>query len=167
MKCWVALATAEGAWGPERTENFLRKLRTQKLIWGRGHSAGHSLLLAGEFSIDAENYIHKFLQSQEQGAPVDWVKANPVVIAGPAITIQRNAPHPNAARLFLEWQFSSQGLKLYEKVTGRGVAFPGAGTQQAKALEGLNLVYRTEETVVKVAELGLIDRFSKVAGLTQ
>jgi hypothetical protein len=57
-------------------------------------------------------------------------------------------------------------LAIFEKVTGYGTAFPGSGTQLAKVLEGSPVVYRTEEVLLKANEAGLLDRFSKILGVT-
>ena len=53
------------------------------------------------------------------------------------------------------------------QTTGIFRIFPGAGTRQANLLEGLNLVYRTEKAELKVNELNLLERFSKIAGVTK
>ncbi len=78
----------------------------------------------------------------------------------------KRAPHPNAVRLFVEWLFSPQGMAIYEKITGYGAAYAGSGSRLAKTLEGLPLVYRTEDVVLRVIELGVIDRFAKTLGVT-
>ncbi len=123
------------------------------------------LAAAGEINLALVDRGHIELM-KDKGAPVDWVKVKPVVITGSALSMVKKAPHPNAARLFIEWLFSPQGLTLYEKITGFGSAYPGSGTRLSKALEGLPLVYRTEEVVMKTAELRLVERFAKILGVT-
>ncbi|MDP2645731.1 MAG: extracellular solute-binding protein [Desulfobacterales bacterium] len=165
VKAWTTIAVGEGGWGIERTEQFLKKLARQNIIWGRGHTAATTLLIAGEFSIMVEGYVYHILQFKEKGAPVEWAKVDPVVVTGPSFTLQKKAPHPNTARLFLEWLLSPPGLIAYDKITYYGAASPGSGTRISKALQGLNLVYRTEDIQMKVLELGLIERFSKILGI--
>ena len=106
MKPWVTLALAEGGWGIERTEDFLRKIKQQQPIWGAGHSTAHALLVAGEFKILGEGYVHHVFQSHQKGAPVDWCRVSPVAVTGSSFTLWKKTPHPNAARLFLEGFFS-------------------------------------------------------------
>lgn len=166
MKGWSTLALTENGWGIEKTEDFLRKLKQQQLIWASGHTAGHNLLLAGDFKILIEDYLYHCLQSQKKGAPVEWVRVSPVPITGQAFTLMKKAPHPNAARLFVEWQFSLPGLKVYEATTQQGAIFPGAGTRQAQLLEGLILAPRTEEILQKSIELRLEERFGKILDVT-
>ena len=166
MKVWTTLALEEGGWGIEKTEDFLKKMKQQQPIWAAGHTAGHNLLIAGEFKILVEDYWYHVMQSKEKGAPVEWARVKPVPITGSSFSFQKNAPHPNAAKLFLEWQFSPQGLVTFEAMIGKGAAFPGSGTRVAKALEGLPLVIRTEEGEKKAIEMGWDKKFSNILGVT-
>lgn len=165
MKAWYMLALDERGWGIKRTEAFLAKLREQKPIWASGHSAGHNLMIAGEFPIMAEDYFRYIFKSREDRAPVDWVRVNVIPVPGSYYLLHQKAPHPSAAKLFLEWYLSPQGMDLIEKVTGKGACFPGAGTRQAKELEGATFIYKTEEILVKAKTTGLIDRFAKILGI--
>jgi iron(III) transport system substrate-binding protein len=166
MRAWYTLALGEGGWGIERTEDFLRKLKQQEPIWTAGASAGRNLLIAGEFQIIAENFLRLVIQARQNNATIDWVRAHPVVITGSTLLLPKKAPHPNSARLFIEWLFSPETAPIYEKITGYGAAFPGAGTVVAKAIDGLPLVYRTEDVVAKATELHLVEKFSQILGVT-
>ena len=112
----------------------------------------------------AESYVYHTLQSRDKGAPVQWSRVSPVLVTGPSLTLSKRAPHPNAAKLFIEWLFSPQGLLKYDEITYFGAAFPGSGTRLSKALEGLSLVYRSEEGTIKAVEMGLAKRFAKIVG---
>lgn len=166
MKVWNVLALAEGGWGVEKTEQFLSKLKEQNLIWGRGHTAHQSLLAAGEISVHCELYLSTLLLMQDKGGTIDWCRVNPVTLSGPAVTLQKNAPHPNATNLFLEWLFSPQGFVSYDKVTSQGIAFPGFETRQSKVIKesGVNVIVRTEDVELKIIEMGLIERAAKILG---
>ena len=137
----------------------MRKIKQQQPIWGAGHSTAHALLVAGEFKILGEGYIHHVLQSHKKGAPVDWSRVSPVVVTGSSFTLQKKAPHPNAARLFLEWQLSNQGLPAWAEVSHHYVST--VTSPMSRLLEGRNLIVRTEEVVLKGIEMGLIKRFNK------
>ena len=101
---------------------------------------GLNLLIAGEYPILVENYWFQLTQPKKKGAPVDWIKVKPGPITGSSFSLQKKAPHPNAAMLYLEWQFSPQGLAIFDEFIGKGVPFPGAGTRVSKWLEGVPLV---------------------------
>ncbi len=166
IKAWYTLALDEKGWGLEKTENFLKKLKQQGPIWAAGHSAGYSLLMAGEYSLMGENYLRYLFDSKKKAVPVNWVRAQPLVVTGGTFLLTKKGPHPNAARLFIEWLFSPNAAPLYEKVTGYGAAFPGSGTMTSKALEGLSLVYRSEEVVAKASEMKLVEKYAGILGVT-
>ena len=167
VKQWWSYALAEGGWGMEKTEDFLRKMKQQEPIWAPGNTALLTMLIAGEFKIAAQGYLYRYLPAKDKGAPVEWIRVNPVVVGGTGFIMSAGAPHPNAARLFLEWVFSPQGLVTYDKITAGGSAFPGMGTRQSKAVEGLKLSVKTEEVVLKAVELGLEDKYAKILGITK
>ncbi len=167
MRTWYIMALAEGGWGIEKTEEFLRKLKQQDIVWAPGHSAGFALLVAGEYKIHAENPIRYILQaSPEKRALVNWSRANPVPAPGGFNLLPAKAPHPYAALLFMEYMFSPQGVKVFDEATGKGLVFPGSESRQAKAVEGLKIIYKTEDVVLKAGEMGLTERFAKILGVT-
>lgn len=165
MRVWCILALDEKGWGVGKTEQFLKGIKQQQPIWAAGHSAGLNLLLSGEYKIMAENSIRYIYRAKEK-PPADWVKSSPVAVTIAPYVLAKKAPHPNAARLFMEWFLSPQGLAVNERVTWKGAVFPGAGTRQAKLLEGFDLTFLNEDLVLKAAELGLIDKFANILGVT-
>lgn len=165
LKAWYVLALAEGGWGVEKTEAFLKKLRKQNPIWAKGHSAGTTLLIAGEFKIFAENFLRYLFRDELKTAPIDWARVEPVPITGGTFFLTQKAPHPNSARLFLEWIFSPQGAVVFENTTGYGAADPGSKTRLSKTLAGLDIIYRDEAVLKKVAETGMIKRINTLLGI--
>ncbi len=60
-------------------------------------------VIAGEYAIGLEmNNTHAAI-SAAQGAPVKWVPLNPVSETLQVAGITKGAPHPNAARLFIDF----------------------------------------------------------------
>jgi iron(III) transport system substrate-binding protein len=51
-----------------------------------------------------------------KGAPIDFVPVQPVVARPQGIGVTRNAPHPAAARLFLDYVLSPEGQTLLESL---------------------------------------------------
>lgn len=168
MKVWVTMALGEGGWGAEKTQDFLGKISKQNLIWAAGHTEAHNLMLPGEFKILSEGYVYHVLRSQTKGAPAEWVKVKPAIVNGPSLHIPTKAIHPNAARLFVEWLFSPQGLKYWEEASGgMGAAFPGMGTKQSKVLEGVPLVVENEDVILQGIQMKLAEKFAQVLGIPQ
>ena len=161
-RSWWTIALAEGGWGVEKTLDFVTKLKAQEPKMQKGPPQGHALLIAGDFKIFTNNFIRHVILSRAKGAPVDWCRVNPIILSGPNIFMPVNGPHPNAARLFLEWYLSPEGLRVHERVTGLGSAMPGSGSKLSEVVKGHTFAVRTEKVVAKAVEMGLDDKFSKI-----
>jgi iron(III) transport system substrate-binding protein len=53
---------------------------------------------------------------KKKGGPIDFVPVQPVVARPQGIGVAKNAPHPAAALLFLDYVLSPEGQKLYESM---------------------------------------------------
>ncbi len=162
---WETIAYAEGGWGPEKTLTYLTKLKAQNIVWLQDYLAGYGLMQAGEVAIMVNTLLPHYITAKAKGAPVDWVRVDPVPISGPSYTIPKGAPNPNAAQLFLEWQFSPEGLSAYEKAGGKGDVSPGSTTQLAQLLTGRKLAINTEDTTNKVIKDGFTEKIIAAIGL--
>ena len=151
--------------------DFFERLGAQKPIIVRDQNLQNTWVAKGKYPIALWPSLGRLGRVMKAGAPVRLVvkikEGTPAGSTGSGLCIFNKAPHPNAAKLFLEWLLSPQGLLIYDKITYYGAASPGSGTRISKALKGLNLVYRTEEIQLKVLELGLIERFSKALGIAR
>ena len=58
-------------------------------------------------------------------APLDWVRVNTILGTPRAIAIAANAPHPEAARLFLDDWLSQKSMKMLADKVGEYVLAPG------------------------------------------
>ena len=55
---------------------------------------------------------------------MDWVGLEPAIIALHPISIVEKAPHPNAAKLFIDFALSDEGQRIFVQ-RGRESAKPG------------------------------------------
>ncbi len=162
-RTWWTLALAEGSgWGVEKTLDYVKKLKAQKPQMQKGPPQGHALLIAGDFKIFTNNFLRHVILSQAKGASVDWCRVNPIILSGPNIIMPMYAPHPNAARLFLEWYLSPVGLKVHEQVTGFGQVNPASGSKLSEIVKGHTFAIRTEKVIVQAAEMDLDNKFSEI-----
>jgi iron(III) transport system substrate-binding protein len=69
-------------------------------------------VISGEYAIGMQIYNHHAAISSAVGAPVDWVKLEPLVGLFSLMGVLKDAPHPNAARLFVEFVMSDEGQKV-------------------------------------------------------
>jgi len=83
-------------------------------------------LARGKFSLSVFAGIGRtgLDDAKRQGLPVDWFgpktfKEGAIISAGSGnIMLFRNAPHPNAARVAINWLLSREGQMVYQKVRG-------------------------------------------------
>jgi len=117
---WFA-ATAD-AWGRERAGRYHRALAQQQIHWRKGHTLISQLIAAGEFPVGIV-YAHRIESMKKAGAPIEWVKTvNPVFVAISPVGLSAKAPHPNAARLLLDFMLSKdsqQFLRNSNRLSGR------------------------------------------------
>jgi ABC-type Fe3+ transport system substrate-binding protein len=69
--------------------------------------------IAGEYAIAIEILNNHAAISRAAGAPVAWAPLEKSLVAMSVISATREAPHPNAARLFLDFVMSPEGQALY------------------------------------------------------
>jgi len=68
-------------------------------------------LTAGEIGMFMGNDL-SILDAAAQGAPVEFIWPEPRIVTYPAIGIAADAPHPNAAKLYVEFTLSKYGQAL-------------------------------------------------------
>ena len=96
-------------WGRDRGSDFMRALARQEPTFRRGHTLLFSLLVAGDFPL-ALVLASEIEQAKKKGAPVDWVRSTDPIVASPSlIAVSAKAPHPHAARLFVDFMLSHEG----------------------------------------------------------
>jgi iron(III) transport system substrate-binding protein len=109
-------------WREEPTLDFLRKMAEQDVKTIGGHSQMHTLLAAGEASVMVAALVHGLEQKRREGAPVDWIAVEPLISRQFALAMTKGAPHPNAARLYIDFFLSKeaqQEIANYGYTTGR------------------------------------------------
>ena len=102
-------ANLRKVWGAERARNFLSGLVRQEVILRQGRALLTDLLGAGEFSILVNNYLPNVLRVKDKGSPTEFFPLDPVITGAGPVGINRLAPHPNAARLFVDYCLSKEG----------------------------------------------------------
>jgi iron(III) transport system substrate-binding protein len=102
--------------GEEAGTAYLRALGRQNVV--QLPIAARAILdrvIAGEYPIGLEmNSTHAVI-SAGLGAPVKFVPLDPVTMTMQIAGVSRNAPHPNAARLFLDFMISRAGQEVFRE----------------------------------------------------
>ncbi len=100
-------------------EEYLRKLVGQKLALSRDQRVLAEILAKGNIAfvlgLSYYNYA-PFIKAGLPVAPLPAPKEGMYVAGGSGhVVVLKNAPHPNAARLFLNWFMSREGQDVYTK----------------------------------------------------
>src|SRR5262245_24807683 len=105
-------------WGKDRAVRFLKNLAAQQIRFRDGHTLVAQLMAAGEFEITLA-FSERIEKMKIEGAPVDWITSfDPIIVSIHPIAIAADAPHPEAARLFVDFALSKEGQALV-RASGR------------------------------------------------
>jgi len=135
--------------GEEKGMDFLRKLAGQELCYRRGMSLITDLIIAGEFPVGTV-FAQSVENRKKKGAPVDWVGVAPVIAKLGTIGLAANAPHPRAARLYIDFCLSKEGQTVLVE-SERIPARPDIEAEKLRAFRNLKIY---------PSDLSLADKFT-------
>ena len=99
--------------GEEKGKNYARQLAKQQLQIRAGHSLVAQLLAAGEFQFTPTLRVQTAEDLKSKKAPVEWVAIEPLAPNPPvAISLAKQAPRPNIAKLYVDFVLSQEGQKI-------------------------------------------------------
>jgi len=137
--------------GQERGLKYMRELAKQQPGLREGHELLAQLVVAGEGAFDINIPAASVERMKERGAPIDWTALGtvPAIMVGSGLAA--GAPHPNAAKLFLEFCLSHEGQKLMQS-PGRLSARADFANEQSAMLKGLKIAPVNPTLAEKLAE---------------
>jgi len=98
--------------GEKKGLDYMNKLALQKPNIRTGGNLLTSLVAAGEFPMAINVTSSMSEEAKAIGASVDLIPLDPVIGVLHPIAISANAPHPNAAKLFVNFVLSKEGMEL-------------------------------------------------------
>jgi iron(III) transport system substrate-binding protein len=99
--------------GKEKGLNYMRALAKQNLaVRSESTAMRAQLLTAGESQMDIDSTYSVLIPLIKKGAPVDWTTLGPGLVVPVAYGLAARAPHPNAAKLFIDFVLSKEGQQL-------------------------------------------------------
>lgn len=125
-------------WGKEKTVDYFRTLMKQNPSMRRGHTLLANLTGAGEFPVAVNLFGYRVMEMKEKGETIDLVKADPLMVRPAHMALARRAPHPNAARLYIDFTLSVEGQQIMASL-GRTVVRPGVKPKHPELTEGVKL----------------------------
>lgn len=95
--------------GEKNGIEYMKKLGEQDIQFRNGRSLNTQLVAAGELDLSITCYNQRIEEMKTKGAPVNWIAIEPVIIAIHPLSVVARAPHPNAARLLVDYLLSKEG----------------------------------------------------------
>jgi iron(III) transport system substrate-binding protein len=123
------LAALEEAWGREKALAYLAKLSKQDLSYRRGGTLTTQVVSSGEFPIGIAINGETSAAIRDRGAPVGFKVLAPTIVKPEGLFLAKNAPHPHAALLFVEWVLSQEAQSFLATTLGKGSAMKGVGSK--------------------------------------
>jgi len=120
-------ANLRKVWGAEKAQKFLDGLKKQDVRLVQGRALLTELLSGGEIAILVNNFLQNSIEAKRKGSPVDFIALDPVISAAGLVGINKQAPHPNAAKLFVDFVLSKEGQELIVKTDRSSVRKDIAG----------------------------------------
>jgi iron(III) transport system substrate-binding protein len=147
---WGRLAV--GAWGDEKTLDFVKKLAAQKPLLTRAGEMAQRLIL-GEVLVSATLQDSQLHEAKESGAPLAFAdQVSPVVSPEYHVGVLKNSAHPNVGHLMVAFMASAEVQPAWEKYTGHTSAYV-PGTTAYKFAQGKQVLYMKQEQADKVDKI--------------
>jgi iron(III) transport system substrate-binding protein len=99
--------------GEDRALDYLTKLKGQNITAHSGD--GHAVIediAAGKYPLGLQIFNHHTFLERAKGHNIQWVRMEPVLGFSNNIGLVKSAPHPNAAKLFVNFVLSSEGQTI-------------------------------------------------------
>jgi ABC-type Fe3+ transport system substrate-binding protein len=149
-------------------EEYLKKLAGQKLYLGRDQRVLAESLARGKVAVVVALSYYSYLPFAKAGLPVKPVSTprDEIYVSGGSgnLATIKNAPHPNAAKVFVNWFLSQEGQETYSRAMGQASRRLDVDSQWLKELgviaakDGLTadqytkLENQSEEKILKTRE---------------
>lgn len=100
--------------GAEKGRQYMQGLAKQEPR-SEASARGNALLAAGEFAVFiGRGHAAEILK--KKGAPVEWIKnPDPLVVQPATLQMAKNPPHPNSAKLLIDFMLSDQVAEVLAK----------------------------------------------------
>jgi iron(III) transport system substrate-binding protein len=102
--------------GQEAGKAYVQKLKQQNIAKTTASARQIlDLVIAGEYPMAIQIFNHHAYISKTAGAPVEWQPLEPVTATNNSIGLAKNAPHPHASMLFLDFVLSKKGQRVFQQ----------------------------------------------------
>lgn len=138
--------------GREKGLAYMKRLAGQAINFRSGNTLLANLLAAGEFGVLINARPESIDELKQKGAPVDWAAPKPTTANVNPIALAKNAQHPNAGKLFMDYMLSEEGQKTLSSMSRTPVR-PGIAATNPRLSQGIEIA---------VNDPGMAERFDQV-----
>ena len=125
--------------GREKGVKYMRDLSRQNPMLRIGQTLITQLVAAGEIALQINANAVSVNRLKQKGAPIDWVAPGPLPGLMVGVGVVSQAPHPAAARLFIDFLLSKEGQQMYQSA-GRLVARSDLPQDESMKVRGAQIV---------------------------
>jgi iron(III) transport system substrate-binding protein len=108
------LANVHKLIGKEKSEKFIRELAAMKPTFVESFNPAADRITSGEFPIGI-TYVYYVYLNGIKGAPIDYVRTGKFLGDASYLTLFRKAPHPNAAKAFIDFFLDEESMSIMAK----------------------------------------------------
>lgn len=98
--------------GEEKGLQYMKRLSDQNIKFRSGRTLNCQMVAAGETSLAVPVHNNRVDMMKAQGAPIEYVFFEPLISDFITPSISAHAPHPNAAKLFVDFLLSVEGQEI-------------------------------------------------------
>jgi iron(III) transport system substrate-binding protein len=92
--------------------DFMRRLATQGAVLKNSYSLAIQAVASDEVALGVNLYGTRTEEFKKKGAPVDWIPLEFTLASLEPLAVAAKAPHPNSARLFVDFLLSKEAQSL-------------------------------------------------------
>jgi ABC-type Fe3+ transport system substrate-binding protein len=100
-------------------QELIKKIVANHPLITQGHTNTVTQMEAGEFTVTPTAYGYLADKDHRAGLPIDFINPRPLLVGLGPVGLIANAPHPNAARVLLDWLLSKPGQQTIVELSGR------------------------------------------------
>src|SRR6266478_7643474 len=120
-----SLAAMEDVWGREKAVDYLSKLSKQDISYRRGGTLTTQVVTSGEYPGGTAINGETSAAVRDKEAPLGFKVLAPKIVKPEGLFLAKNASHPHAAVLFVEWVLSEEAQSFLATKLGKGSAMKG------------------------------------------
>jgi iron(III) transport system substrate-binding protein len=125
--------------GKEKAEKFVSDLAAMKPTLVESFNPAADRITSGEFGVGITYVYYVYLNGIKKGAPIDYVRTGKFLGDASYMSLFHKAPHPNAAKAFIDFFLDEESMKLMAKagefVNRKGVYPPVPDADKIQFIE--------------------------------